>query len=203
MTVLIRRFYLEVEVLEVVRQRDERIRPRFCQAIWNWRLPPNGNFGTNPLSASTQIFTFHDLANLGTSSYLISFPSNVVVNFFKNVSNTKTLASPKLRVRNREKASINVGDKRPILLSTTNVLPGQASTGVTPTTSTVTSVEFKDVGIKVTVEPTINLNNAVSMRLQVEIVTLGPLITLQEDPPIQVNQFGQRSGRHSPSRQGW
>ncbi len=184
---------LDVEVLEVVRTRDEQYGLDFVKSFGIGAFPPGGNFGTNPLSASTQIFTFHDLANLGTGSYLISFPSNVVVNFFKNVSNTRTLASPKLRVRNREKATINVGDKRPILLSTTNVLPGQASTGVTPTTSTVTSIEFKDIGIKVTVEPTINLNNAVSLRMQVEVVSLGPLVVLQDEPEIAVNQFGQRT----------
>jgi general secretion pathway protein D len=187
---------LEVEVIEVVRQKNESYGLDFVKSFGIGAFAPGegGNFGLNPLSASTQIFTFADLAQLGTSSYLISFPSNVVVNFFKSVSNTKTLASPKLRVRNREKASINVGDKQPILLSTTNVLPGQAASGATPTTSTVTSIEFKDVGIKVTVEPTINLNNAVSLRLQVEIVTIGPLITLQGgDNPIQVNSFGQRS----------
>ena len=43
--------------------------------------------------------------------------------------------------------------KCPFCLSTTNVLPGQAATGAVPTTSTVTSIEFKDTGIKLTIEP--------------------------------------------------
>ena len=184
---------LEVEVLEVVRQRDEDYGLDFVKSFGIGAFPPGGAFGLNPLSASTQIFSFHDLANLGTSSYLISFPSNVVVNFAKAVSDAKTLASPKLRVSNKEKATINVGDQNPILLSTTNVLPGQASTGVTPTTSTVTSIEFKDTGIKVTVEPTIHLDNAISLRMQVEFITLGPEVTLQEDPKITQFRFGKRT----------
>jgi general secretion pathway protein D len=186
---------LEVEVLEVVRQRDEKYGLDFVKSFGIGAFAPGegGNFSTNPLSASTQIFTFHDLAQLGTSSYLISFPSNVVVNFLKTVSDAKTLASPKLRVRNREKASINVGDKNPILLSTTNVLPGQAASGATPTTSTVTSIEFKDTGVKVTVEPTIHLNNDISLRMQVEFITLGPEVTLQEEPLITQFRFGQRT----------
>ncbi len=184
---------LEVEVLEVVRQRNEDYGLDFVKSFGIGAFAPGGNFGTNPLSASTQIFTFQDLAQLGTGSYLISFPSNVVVNFLKNVSDARTLASPQLRVRNQEKASINVGDKNPILLSTTNVLPGQAGTGATPLTSTVTSIEFKDTGIKVTVEPTIHLDNAVSLRLQVEFITLGPEVVLQQDPLIQQFKFGQRT----------
>ena len=184
---------LEVEVLEAIRQRDEEYGLDFVKSAGIGAFPPGGNFGVNPLSASTQIFTFQDLANLGSSSYLVSFPSNVVVNYMKAVSNTKTLASPKIRVSNREKATINVGDQNPILLSTTNVLPGQATTGATPTTSTVTSIEFKDTGVKVTVEPTIHLDNAISMKMQVEFITLGPEITLQQDPLIQQFRFGKRT----------
>ncbi|UCE64286.1 MAG: hypothetical protein JSU59_03850, partial [Nitrospirota bacterium] len=184
---------LEVEVLEVVRQRDEDYGLDFVKSFGIGAFPPGGNFNTNPLSATTQIFSFQDLAQLGTSSYLISFPSNVVVNFAKAVSDAKTLASPKLRVSNKEKATINVGDQNPILLSTTNVLPGQATTGATPTTSTVTSIEFKDTGIKVTVEPTIHLDNAISLRMQVEFITLGPEVTLQDDPKITQFKFGKRT----------
>jgi len=184
---------LEVEVIEVNRRRDEQYGLDFVKAVGIGVFPPGGNFSTGPLASSTQIFTFQDLGNIGSSSYLVSFPSNVVVNFLKTVSDAKTLASPKLRVRNREKAFINIGDKQPILLSTTNVQPGQASTGVTPTTSTVTSVEFKDTGIKVTVEPTIHLNDTISLRLQVEVITLGELVTLSADPLIQQFRFGQRT----------
>ena len=184
---------LDVEVIEVNRQQDETYGLDFVKSAGIGVFAPSGNFATNPLSSSTQIFNFGDLANLGSSSYLISFPSNIVVNFLKSLSNAKTLASPKLRVRNREKASINVGDKQPILLSTTNVLPGQASTGVTPTTSTVTSIEFKDTGIKVTVEPEIHLDDAVSMRIQVEVISLGNEVTLQQEPEITQFRFGQRS----------
>ena len=184
---------LDVEVLEIVRQRDEDYGLDFVKSFGIGVFAPGGGFGTNPLSATTQIFTVADLASLGSSSYLISFPSNVVVNFAKAVSDAKTLASPKLRVSNKEKATINVGDQNPILLSTTNVLPGQATTGATPTTSTVTSIEFKDTGIKVTVEPTIHLDNAISLRMQVEFITLGPEITLQDDPLIRQFRFGKRT----------
>ena len=105
----------------------------------------------------------------------------------------KILASPSLRVLNNQKASINVGDKQPILLSTTNVLPGQAASGATPTTSTVTSIEFKDVGIKLTVEPNIHLNSELSLKLQIEVTRLGPRVTLQDSPLIQQFRFLTRT----------
>ena len=181
----------DVEVLEVVQTTDQRYGLSFAKQAGFGVFSP----GTNafPQMPNTQTFSIQELPSLGPSEYLVSLPSNVVVDFFKNRSDVKTLASPKLRVLNNEKASINVGDKQPILLSTTNVLPGQASTGVTPTTSTVTSIEFKDVGIKVTVEPTIHLNDEITLRLQIEITNLGDEVTLQTNPEIKQFRFGTRT----------
>jgi len=77
---------------------------------------------------------------------------------------------------NNKKAEINIGDKQPILLSTTNVLPGQAATGAVPTTSTVTSIEFRDTGVKLTVEPSIRLGNELSLKMKVEVIRVGDQI---------------------------
>jgi general secretion pathway protein D len=116
-----------------------------------------------------------------------------LIDFFKQDSDAKTLASPKLRVINNKSASINIGDKQPILLSTTNVLPGQAATGAIPTTSTVTSIEFKDTGVKLTVEPSINLLDEVTMKLKIEVTRLGDQVILQASPEIKQFKFGTRS----------
>ena len=97
-------------------------------------------------------FTFRQLASLGQDSYLFKLPTNVQLDFFNQIADAKTLAAPKIRVVNNKKAEVNIGDKQPILLSTTNVLPGQAATGAVPTTSTVTPIEFRDIGVKLTVE---------------------------------------------------
>ena len=115
------------------------------------------------------------------------------LDFFKQVTDAKTLAAPKVRVVNNKKAEINIGDKQPILLSTTNVLPGQAATGAVPTTSTVTSIEFRDTGVKLTVEPSIHLGNELSLKMKIEVVRLGDQVTLQATPPITQFKFGNRS----------
>jgi general secretion pathway protein D len=117
----------------------------------------------------------------------------VLLDFFKQESDAKTLAAPKVRVMNNKKAEINIGDKQPILLSTTNVLPGQAATGAVPTTSTVTSIEFRDTGVKLTVEPSIRLGNELSLKMKVEVIRVGDQVTLQASPPIQQFRFGNRS----------
>ena len=182
----------EVEVLEVVRSIRKEYGVNYGKQAGFGVFSPGTTVFPFP-NPSLETFTVQELSKLGPSEYLIQAPSNIIVNFLKSQSDVKTLASPKLRVLNNQKASINVGDKQPILLSTTNVLPGQASTGVTPTTSTVTSIEFKDVGIKVTVEPTIHLNDEISLRLQIEVTNLGDQVTLQSDPLIQQFRFGTRT----------
>lgn len=82
---------------------------------------------------------------------------NATYNFGKNLSRGEVLSNPKLRVRNKEKAKFNVGQRVPI----------QTSTTVNTTTSS--SVQYVDVGVKVNAEPTIQLNNEVNIKLSLEV----------------------------------
>ncbi len=181
---------LDVEVLEVDRTKSLKYGVNFAKNAAAGVFPDatKGSFST-----AATLFTFEQLTALGPGSYLFSIPGSVLLDFFKNETDAKTLASPKLRVLNNKQASINVGDKQPILLSTTNVLPGQAATGAVPTTSTVTSIEFKDTGVKLTVEPVINLTHELALKLKIEVTRLGDQITLQASPEIKQFRFGTRT----------
>ncbi|WP_342347169.1 secretin N-terminal domain-containing protein [uncultured Nitrospira sp.] len=183
----------EVEVLEVNRTNSQNLGLQFAKEAGFGIFPPGTESAGSAAFSLPSTFSFKQLTDIGQESFLFRFPSSVLLNFFKQESQAKTLASPKLRVLNNQKASINVGDKQPILLSTTNVLPGQAATGAVPTTSTVTSIEFKDTGIKLTVEPTIHLNNSISLRLQIEVTRLGERVILQASPLITQFKFGTRT----------
>jgi general secretion pathway protein D len=181
----------DVEILEVDRTTNQTYGLTYPKQVAGALVPP-GFTGTIAGDIGQQ-FTFRQLTSLGKDSYLFKLPTNVQLDFFKQVTDAKTLASPKIRVVNNKKAEINVGDKQPILLSTTNVLPGQAATGAVPTTSTVTSIEFRDTGVKLTVEPAIHLNNELSLKMKIEVVSLGQQVTLQANPPITQFKFGNRS----------
>jgi general secretion pathway protein D len=181
---------LDLEVLEVNRTDSKKYGLSFAKSAGAALVPP-GFSGV--LSASNNQFTYRQLLSLGPDSYLFSLPVSLLLDFFKNETDTKTLASPKLRVLNNKQASVNIGDKQPILLSTTNVLPGQAATGAVPTTSTVTSIEFKDVGVKLTVEPTIHLVDELTLKLKIEVTRVGDQITLQASPEIKQFRFGTRT----------
>ncbi|HEU4683881.1 MAG TPA: tetratricopeptide repeat protein [Nitrospira sp.] len=181
----------DVEVLEVDRTTNETYGLSYPKQVAAAMVPPG--FAGVIAGDVAQQFTLQQLTSLGKSNYLLKLPTNLQLDFFKQVTEAKTLASPKIRVVNNKKAEINVGDKQPILLSTTNVLPGQAATGAVPTTSTVTSIEFRDTGVKLTVEPSIHLNNELSLKMKIEVVSLGQQVTLQANPPITQFKFGNRS----------
>ena len=181
---------LDLEILEVNRTMSLKYGVNFAKQAGMGVVPPPA--GTGGISTAPTRFTYEQLTNIGPQSYLFTLPASLLIDFFKQDSNAKTLASPKLRVLNNKSASISIGDKQPILLSTTNVLPGQAATGAIPTTSTVTAIEFKDTGVKLTVEPSINVMDEVTMKLKVEVTRLGDQVTLQASPEIKQFRFGTR-----------
>ncbi len=183
----------DVEVLEVDRTTSQTYGLTYPKSVGAAIVPPGAGVPNFLFGQLGQQFTYRQLTSLGQDSYLFKLPTNVQLDFLKQITDAKTLASPKIRVVNNKKAEINVGDKQPILLSTTNVLPGQAATGAVPTTSTVTSIEFRDTGVKLTVEPSIHLANELTLKMKIEVVRLGERVVLQQSPVITQFKFGNRT----------
>lgn len=184
----------EIEVLEVDKTKTDRYGVNFAKQAGAAALPPGA--AAFPAAASATTFSFFQLTNLGPASYLFTLPASVLLDFLRTESDAKTLANPRIRVVNNKQAKVNIGDKVPILLSTTNTVPGIVP-GAVPAQSTVTSIEFKDTGVKLTVEPSIHLNYDVTLKLQIEVTRLGDLVTLQNNPLIQQFRFGTRTAETS------
>lgn len=94
--------------------------------------------------------------SLGGLQTYYTVPS-AVFNFAKTLTSTEILASPKIRVRNREKAKVHVGTREPVVTTTTTDI------------STSSNIQYVDVGIKLDVEPNIQLNNSVQTKLKLEV----------------------------------
>lgn len=181
----------EIEVLEVDKNKTDKFGIDFAKQAGAAVIPPGQTNPTFP-GTNTVLFNYRQLTSLNPTSYLFSLPTSIILDFLRSLANTKTLANPKIRVVNNKQAKINIGNKFPILLSTTNTIPGTAP-GTIPTQSTVTSIEYKDIGVKLSVEPNIHLNSQVTLKLQLEVTSLGPLIVLQSNPVIQQFEFGTRT----------
>ncbi len=86
---------------------------------------------------------------------------DVLINYLKTLGKTKIIASPSLSVINNQEAKIHIGEKRAYVTTTT-------TTGAT--TKTVSEeVTYIDVGVRLSVVPTINDEGYVTMRIKPEI----------------------------------
>jgi general secretion pathway protein D len=82
----------------------------------------------------------------------------MILNMRQTDGITNVLANPRIRVRNREKAKVHIGDRVPVVTTTSTVSVGTSS-----------SVSYLDVGLKLEVEPTIYLEGDVAMKVALEV----------------------------------
>lgn len=140
---------LDVEVLEVKRTR-------LMELGVNW---PN-QLTLSPLQFSGGMLTINDLKNL-TGDTTQATIGNLVINARKEDQDSNILANPRIRVRNKEKAKVQVGDRVP-LITTTSTSTGFVSE----------SVNYVDVGLKLEVEPHIYLDEEVAIKVNLEVSNL-------------------------------
>lgn len=141
---------LEVEVLEVTRTK-------LMELGVQW--PNQASF--SPLSASGGTSTtLADLRRLNDSRIQATVGS-LVANLKKTDSDVNLLANPRIRVRNKSKAKILIGDKVPII-TTTSTATGFVSE----------SVQYVDVGLKLEVEPRVAADEDVTIRIGLEVSSL-------------------------------
>src|SRR4030095_2647274 len=72
---------------------------------------------------------------------------------------TKVLANPRIRVKNKEKARIHIGDRVPVITTTAAATGGFVSE----------SVNYLDVGLKLEVEPLVYLEDEVGIKVALEV----------------------------------
>ncbi|MCW8860586.1 MAG: cohesin domain-containing protein, partial [Deltaproteobacteria bacterium] len=77
--------------------------------------------------------------------------------FMKTLVNAEILANPKIRVRNQEKAKVHVGSREPIITVTTTDF------------QTTENIQYIDVGVKLNVEPRIQLDGTIVTKLGLEV----------------------------------
>ncbi|KVO10951.1 hypothetical protein WL30_27110 [Burkholderia ubonensis] len=142
---------LDVEVLEVNTNDLLKLGVQFPDTVSAKIVGPTGVAGA---------LTLGDLSHLNRNSFPLTFPDPLaVLNLRQTSSSTRTLANPRIRVINREKASVMIGDKVPVITSTVN----QTSSAITE------SVNYLDVGLKLDVEPEVHVDNDVTIKVALEV----------------------------------
>ncbi|MBC7780884.1 MAG: hypothetical protein H7125_12360, partial [Proteobacteria bacterium] len=156
---------LELEVLEVNSSRLRDLGIVFPNQFTVLNIVPNpttittlpgGQTVTSAnLTTTTTQLTLNQLRGLSSSQIGINNP---VLNARAEIGDSNILANPRIRVKNREKARIHIGDRVPVITTTST-----ANVGVSE------AVNYLDVGIKLDVEPTIYLDSDVSIRVSLEV----------------------------------
>lgn len=152
---------LDVEILEISRSNALQYGWNFTPgltasaSIQSTNPPTNANVPAGSIALS-------ELKNLTKDNIFVTLPG-IVVSMIKQDSDAQTLANPRARVLNNKQAKFHIGEKIPVQTSTVQ------STVVGQVTS---NFEYKDVGIKLNIEPTIHLNNTVTLKLGLEISSL-------------------------------
>ena len=140
---------LDVEVMEIKRSR-------LVELGIQWP----SQMTLSPLQVAGSPVTLQQLRDLSAATTQVGIGS-MIINARKEDQDGNILANPRIRVRNKEKAKILIGDRVPVITTTST------STGFVSE-----SVSYVDVGLKLEVEPHIYLDDEVGIKVGLEVSTL-------------------------------
>jgi general secretion pathway protein D len=84
-----------------------------------------------------------------------------ILNLRQSDGTVNLLANPRIRVKNRDKAKIHIGERVPVITTTSTANVGVSS-----------SVQYLDTGLKLDVEPNVYLEDEVAMKVQLEVSSI-------------------------------
>lgn len=141
---------LEVEVLEVGSNVLYELGVRFPDQVSYSVVGAAGTAGT---------LTLPEWQNRGSGLVRMTVSNPfLALNLRNQLGRTNLLANPRIRVKNKEKAKVHIGDKVPVITTTST------STGFISE-----SVNYLDVGLKLDVEPLIYLEDDVGIKIGLEV----------------------------------
>lgn len=140
---------LEVEILEIKRSRLLEL---------GVRLPDQASLV--PLTSEGTALTLAELLHLNQSTTQ-ALVGGATINVRKEDQDGNILANPRIRVRNKDAAQVLIGDRVPVI-TTTSTSTGFVSESVT----------YVDVGLKLEVEPNIFLDGEVAIKVKLEVSNL-------------------------------
>jgi len=147
---------LEVEILEIGYKRLLELGLRFPDSV-GWSLVGGGTATTG---GTPGVLSLPEWLNRNAGIVRLSVTDPLFLfNLRQQDGLTNVLANPRIRVRNKEKAKIHIGDRVPVITTTAAVTGGFVSE----------SVNYLDVGLKLEVEPLIYLEDEVSIRMGLEV----------------------------------
>ncbi len=162
---------LELEVLEVSANRLLELGIRWPDSVSASVVGVDGVAGQLRLD---------ELRNRNSGMVRLNTNSPVVSAQLRGTKGDATLlANPRVRVRNRQSAKILIGERVPVITTTSTAGVGSSQ-----------SVNYLDVGLKLEIEPSISLDDEVSMKIALEVSNILETITR---PGTEAYRLGTRN----------
>jgi general secretion pathway protein D len=142
---------LEVEVIEVATNWLQQLGLRFPDTV-AWSL-------VGAAGVPGQV-TLPEWLNRDANLVRLTFTDPLfILSLKQNDGSANVLANPRIRVKNKEKARVHIGDRVPVITTTAAATGGFVSE----------SVSYLDIGLKLEVEPLIFLEDEVGIKVGLEV----------------------------------
>jgi len=152
---------LELEVMEVSVNRLLDIGIQWPTSVSGTVIGVDGVAGQLRLNELRKGTRNSSMVQLNTSDPLVSGQLK------SQTGDANLLANPRVRVRNKQSAKILIGERVPVITTTTTANVGSSQ-----------SISYLDVGLKLEIEPTVSLDDEVSMKIALEVSNITQTITL-------------------------
>ncbi len=171
----------DLELVEVTHTKDMDIGPKLSKYSTSvgWAKDGSGNILFDTLAPGLSIDGAEGgtrfIQSLNNLQTFYTLPT-ATYDFKKSQSDSEILANPSIRVKNKEKAKVHIGSREPVISVTIN---GD---------QTSENIQYVDVGVKLDVEPSIQLDNTVVTKLSVEVSSATQLAELDSGTvPLLIN----------------
>lgn len=120
--------------------------------------------------------TLREMRRLGIQSLQFTVPT-LVYGLVKSTSDAELLAKPQLRISEGEKATLHIGQRIPVPVTTFQAITPGTGGG---TQQPFTSFQYQDIGIKISIEPRVHHNREVTLKMTIEVSNVAGLVGGQQ-----------------------
>lgn len=172
-----REVFIEAKIIQIELKND-------FKAGVDWNTLSGTVQQSFPLSLSSFVQVFAgeiQKTSTGTTTTSATIPTSgtgIILKFLENFGRTNILSTPYIAAISGQEAKIMVGTKE--AYTTSSVTQSQA------TTTTAQNVAFIDVGVTLTVTPTINEDGFITMKIKPEVSSVNRFLTTSQGDQIPI-----------------
>ncbi|MGA8532012.1 MAG: secretin N-terminal domain-containing protein, partial [Acidobacteriaceae bacterium] len=168
---------LDVAVLEVSRDVLRNIGVQLPQTASINFQPSNANLnntsttsntnsetGTNGSTSTASSITLNNLAHLNSTNFAVTI-GQAAVDLLLTDTRSRIIQNPQIRASDGQEATLKIGERIPI--ATGSYQTGAATAIVSSLVNT--QFQYIDVGVDMTIKPTIHMNDDVTLKSKIEI----------------------------------